>query len=104
MNYIIVNPRGLNVRSGPTLSSTRLRRLNVGDLVPIETTIINNGDQWGKLAGDDPQARPEYIAIRLRGIVYAAPAQDNAPARAWMSAMDAWARRCGYSGPAPGDE
>ena len=110
MNYIVVNKRGLNVRSQMTTTNQAniQRTLSFGTGLVVHEVYHIQGmsglQTWGRITENPGGQQQEYVCIKIGEMIFAQEEQANEDvdtATDWMHEIDAWARTKGYTGPRP---
>lgn len=105
--YIVINPKGLNVRSKPDTATGKIvRMMTAGEaFVATDVVLIKGVETWARLTSGDSVIQ-QYCMIGQVGRPAHSKEVDTAPVvsfpgNSWMSALDTWARSKGFDGPRP---
>jgi len=95
-DYVVTNPKGVIVRTGPTTTAFAARTIASGSIIDIEAIVETLNETWGKLR-DKERA---FVAIKIGRNEYCAPLKIH-PSKQYTQELDAWARSKGFEGIAP---
>lgn len=100
--FIVINAKGLNVRSKPDTRTGQIVRFMTGGMGFIATDVFTVGTEtWARLTHADHSIQ-EYCLIEKTGTAPFAREQSTTPPSSnWQAEIDAWARIHGYNGPRP---
>lgn len=104
--YIVINPRGLNVRSKPdTATGQIVRVMATGEAFTATDVFLMRGTEtWARLTSGDSVVQ-QFCMIGQVGRPAHAREQTSEglpiAAASWQKAIDAWARLKGFDGVKP---
>lgn len=104
MKYIVVNNRGLIVRSKlDTGTGMPLRKMAQGEGFEGFDKVEIGDQTWVRLT-QDSDVTQEYVCIQIGNHILAQEThteQTSFPRAEWVTALDNWARIQGFKGPKP---
>ena len=103
--FIVINLRGLNVRSKPDTKTGQIVRFMTNGQGFTATDVFTVGTEtWARLTRADHSIQ-EYCMIEKTGTAPFAKEQFTQPAPStgsnWQQEIDSWARDRGFNGPKP---
>jgi hypothetical protein len=85
MKIVITNPAGATLRSGPSKSGGTIRKINNGEVLPVEFLLPadqTTGDQWVKLEGLFPVGSANvsgYCAVKVNNQIFGVVVEVEPP-------------------------
>lgn len=103
--FIVINVKGLNVRSKPDTKTGQIVRFMTNGMAFIASDVFTVGTEtWARLTRADNSIQ-EYCLIEKTGTAPFAKEQFTQPSpstgSSWQQALDKWARDLGFNGPKP---
>jgi hypothetical protein len=104
-NYVVINNRGLVVRSKPdTQTGQPVRVMSQGEGFEAQDKTEIGDQTWVRLSTDNDVTQ-RYVCVKIGNHILAQETNEGGemtfPRIEWVQALDNWARIQGFKGPKP---